>query len=68
MWNISVHALFETDQRIGTALVNHLRRDGAGPLTEKEKRSAVSQLVQGTASLIFKKSLIKDHQESGVRL
>lgn len=67
-WKISVHALFETDQRIGTALGNHLRRDGTGPLTEKEKRSAVSQLVQGTASLIFKKSLIKLRQEPSVGL
>lgn len=67
-WKISIHALFEKDQRIGTALGNHLRRDGVGPLTEKEKRSAVSQLVQGTASLIFKKSLIRLSQEHAISL
>ena len=41
-----------------TVLGNHYRRAGRGPLTGKEQRSAVSQVVQGTASLIFKRALL----------
>ncbi|KPW06798.1 MULTISPECIES: DNA polymerase [Pseudomonas syringae group genomosp. 2] len=67
-WKISVHDSFGKDQRIGTVLGNYLKRDRTGPLTDKEKRSAVSQLVQGTASLIFKKSLMKLRDEAGAGL
>lgn len=38
-------------------LGNHYLRERRGPLTAKEQRSAVSQAVQGTASLIFKRAL-----------
>lgn len=39
-------------------LGNHYLREHDGPLTAKEQRSAVSQVVQGTASLIFKRALL----------
>jgi len=58
-WKASVHEEFHSNGRIGTAFGNYLARDGSDELSEKEKRSAVSQVVQGTASLIFKKALIK---------
>src|SRR3546814_10932353 len=35
------------------------KRSRSGTLTGKEQRSAVSQVVQGTASLIFKKALLE---------
>lgn len=58
-WKCRLWAEFENTGRVGTVLGNYLSRSGTGELSEKEKRSAVSQVVQGTASLIFKKALIK---------
>lgn len=57
-WKISVHASYLSNNRIGTSLGNYRYRDKPGPLTPKEERSAISQVVQGTASLIFKKALL----------
>lgn len=58
-WKSRVWTEFQTNGRIGTAFGNYLSRSGSGELSEKEKRSAVSQVVQGTASLIFKKALLR---------
>lgn len=58
-WKKTIWAEFERDGRIGTALGNHYKRNGTGKLSPKECRSTVSQVVQGTASLIFKKALLK---------
>ena len=58
-WKSEVWAEFHAKGRIGTSFGNFLSKVGSANLTEKEKRSAVSQVVQGTASLIFKKALIK---------
>ncbi|WP_440065016.1 DNA polymerase [Pseudomonas syringae] len=57
-WKSKVYTQFETDGKIGTALGNHIKRERTGTLSQKEKRSSISQQVQGTASLIFKKALI----------
>lgn len=58
-WKSGVWAEFRANGRVGTVLGNYLARSGSGDLSEKEKRSAVSQVVQGTASLIFKKALLR---------
>lgn len=59
-WKANVHSEFLKVGRIGTSLGNNLTREGiSDELSEKEKRSAVSQVVQGTASLIFKKALLR---------
>ncbi|KRW96194.1 DNA polymerase [Paracoccus sp. MKU1] len=57
-WKRSVWADFQANGRVATLLGNHYLRDRGGPLTAKEQRSAVSQVVQGTASLIFKRALL----------
>jgi hypothetical protein len=57
-WKKSVWTDFRDNGRVTSLLGNHYRREGHGPLTGKERRSAVSQVVQGTASLIFKKALL----------
>lgn len=67
-WKLSIQARFLTEGRIGTCEGNYLRRDGSGPLTDKEHRSCVSQVIQGTASLIFKKSLIALDKIGGFRI
>lgn len=58
-WKKSLWEEFRSNGRIGTSLGNYLFRENSGDLTEKEKRSSVSQVVQGTASLIFKKMLLE---------
>ncbi|WP_343549291.1 DNA polymerase [Ralstonia sp.] len=58
-WKKAVWEAYETDQRIGTSMGNFLRRKSTGQLSEKESRSCVSQVVQGTASLIFKKAILR---------
>lgn len=57
-WKKSVENDFKDKGRIETLKGNHFLRKGDGTLTPKERRSAVSQVVQGTASLIFKKALL----------
>lgn len=51
-WKKRVWTEFQSAGRVATVLGNHYRRAGGGQLTGKEQRSAVSQVVQGTASLI----------------
>ncbi|HCC8383560.1 TPA: DNA polymerase I [Acinetobacter baumannii] len=59
-WKKNIQETFFTDKKIGTVLGNYLRITHENQtLTEQEKRVAVSQVVQGTASLIFKKTLIE---------
>lgn len=58
-WKRSINAEFEKSGRIGTSMGNYLQRELVGPLTPKECRSSVSQVVQGTAALIFKKAILK---------
>ena len=58
-WKLEIWSEFYKNGRIGTNFGNFLSRVGSQELTEKEKRSAVSQVVQGTASLIFKKALLR---------
>ncbi|MGO4721500.1 DNA polymerase, partial [Stenotrophomonas sp. 2MCAF14_2] len=67
-WKSEIHTEFHKSGRVGTAFGNFLRRSSTLPLSEKEKRSAVSQVVQGTASLIFKKALIKMSLDKRVAL
>jgi len=57
-WKKSVYADFEANDRVATLDGNHYKRERRGQLSGKEQRSAVSQVVQGTASLIFKKALL----------
>jgi hypothetical protein len=57
-WKKSVWAEFQSTGRVSTIFGNHYKRNGRGHLTGKEQRSAVSQVVQGTASLIFKRALL----------
>ncbi|WP_186057543.1 DNA polymerase [Burkholderia gladioli] len=57
-WKKSVWTEYQSTGRVATSFGNHYRRASGGPLTGKEQRSAVSQIVQGTASLIFKRALL----------
>lgn len=65
-WKKEIHHIFEKHGRIGTTEGNYMIRDSTAALEDKEKRSAVSQVVQGTASLIFKKALLKIKDIPGI--
>ena len=67
-WKKAVWAEFQSAGRVATVLGNHYRRVDKGPLTGKEQRSAVSQVVQGTASLIFKRALLAAASIEDVRI
>lgn len=67
-WKKRLHQIFLDTGNIGTIYGNFLRRETREPLTEKEKRSCVSQVVQGTASLIFKKALIEINNTGNFRI
>jgi DNA polymerase I len=67
-WKKEVWADFERTGRVATVMGNHYRRSGRGQLTGKEQRSAVSQVVQGTASLIFKRALLAVASMDDVRV
>src|SRR3546814_10958618 len=58
-WKKAICADFQREGRVSTGFGNHFKRSRSGTLTGKEQRSAVSQVVQGTASLIFKKALLE---------
>lgn len=58
-WKKSVWTAFQREGRVGTAKGNYFLRSGQGPLSAREQRSAVSQVIQGTASLIFKMALLE---------
>lgn len=57
-WKKMVCSEFQREGRIATIQGNHYERSGKGQLSKKEQRAAVSQVVQGAASLIFKKALL----------
>lgn len=58
-WRNELANKYFEEGRIGTSLGNYSVRQQTGDLSHKERRSCVSQVVQGTASLIFKKALIE---------
>ncbi|MBY8201637.1 hypothetical protein KW514_10765 [Vibrio fluvialis] len=58
-WKSSVYDTFVKENRIGTINGNYLNRISNGVLTEKEKRKSVNHVIQGTATYIFKRAILK---------
>ena len=67
-WKKKIWDEFKSSGKIGTSLGNYVCREGSGELSDKERRSSVSQVVQGTASLIFKKMLLELSKLDSVKL
>jgi DNA polymerase-1 len=67
-WKLEIYSRFKKTNAIGTSLGNYLVRDPVGELSDREKRSSVSQVVQGTASLIFKKALLAISRDARLEL
>ncbi|HDR9770341.1 TPA: hypothetical protein QDC27_005737 [Burkholderia cepacia ATCC 25416] len=65
-WKTEIYQRYEAEGKIGTSKGNFLIRKVSGPLSGKEQRSSVSQVVQGTASLIFKKALLRLREVPGI--
>lgn len=57
-WKESLYEKYENNGKIETTCGNFLIRINKGKLSNKEKRSAVSHVVQGTGSYIFKKAIL----------
>lgn len=67
-WKKKIENKFEDSGKISPGFGNFQKRENEGSLSEKERRSGVSQVVQGTASLIFKKALLGVRSETDVRI
>jgi DNA polymerase I len=58
-WRARTVQQFSDEGRVGTLHGNFLKIKNAGDLSNREKRSCISQVIQGTGSLIFKKAIIE---------
>lgn len=57
-WKNKTIFKFEEEGKISTLLGNYLKRQSQKDITPKEARSCISQVIQGTGSLIFKNCII----------
>lgn len=67
-WRKHVANQFLENGKIGTLMGNYLKRDHQKDLDSNERRSCVSQVVQGTGSLIFKKALIELSKNKDIKI
>lgn len=67
-WKESVNNEFLKNGRISTISANYLNRHSDGELTDKEKRTSVNHVIQGTATYIFKKALLELSELEGVQI
>lgn len=65
-WKESLYEKYETNGRIETICGNFFNRTKERALSNKEKRSAISHVVQGTGSYIFKKAILNISYEKDV--
>lgn len=67
-WKKSVCEEFLKNGRISTINANYLNRANDGELSDKEKRTAVNHVIQGSATYIFKKALLEISKLDGVQM
>lgn len=67
-WKETLYQKFEQEKRIPTIFGNYLNRTQEGELSDKERRSVVSHVVQGTGSYIFKSALLELSKEENVEV
>ncbi|MGE6267746.1 DNA polymerase [Aeromonas media] len=67
-WREEIAKIFHNNGKIPTQLGNYFKREHTGPLTSSEKRSCVSQVIQGTGSLIFKKAIINISKNMNIKI
>ena len=67
-WKEILYEKFKREGRISTICGNYLNRTNSSELTNKEKRSVVSHVVQGTGSYIFKSALMELSKQEEVEI
>lgn len=67
-WKKSVNKEFLENGRVATIFANYLNRISDNDLSDKEKRSSVNHVIQGTATYIFKKALLELSGVKGIQL
>jgi len=67
-WKESVNNEFLRNGRISTISANYLNRCSNVELTDKEKRTSVNHVIQGTATYIFKRALLELSELDGVQI
>lgn len=67
-WKESINNEFLKNGRIATLSANYLNRSSDKELTNKEKRTSVNHVIQGTASYIFKKALFELSRVDGAQI
>ena len=58
-WRKTIISKFKDDGKISTLNGNHLKIKNRDIITNQQERSCVSQVIQGTGSLIFKNTIIE---------
>ena len=67
-WKKSVNKEFLENGRVATIFANYLNRISDNDLSDKEKRSSVNHVIQGTATYIFKKALLELSGVKGIQI
>lgn len=67
-WKTEKEKEFDIAGRASTLMGNYIVAEGKAPFSRKEKRSMISQLVQGAGSLIFKKAMLSLSETPDFRL
>lgn len=67
-WKESIHQEFMKNGRVSTISANYLNRAIDKELSEKEKRTSVNHVIQGTATYIFKRALLELSKLNGVQI
>lgn len=67
-WKESVNNEFLKNSRISTIYANYFNRHSDVGLNDKEKRTSVNHVIQGTASYIFKRALLELSEIKGVQI
>lgn len=67
-WKKSIYDEFLKNGRVATISANYLNRGAGDELSEREKRTSVNHVIQGSASYIFKRVLLRLSNLAGVRI
>lgn len=65
-WKEDVYTRYESEGHVSTIKGNLLYRTSDGDLNEKEKRTCVNHVIQGTATYIFKEALLELSKQDNV--
>lgn len=67
-WKETVWKEFFDNGRVATVCANYLNRSSKDDSSDKEKRTSVNHVVQGTATYIFKRALLELSKMDGVQI